>query len=291
MLFKRKYSLAIGNKNSPEFLLVEELEITFNISLNSNNKKSPDRATFNINNLSKDGINRLNKEFAIVNFSVGYGDTELDLVQLFTGEVVNISTTKQGTDRVTSITCIPAALKLNFSPVNKIVPAGRTVQDAIEEIRKIAGLSKGEYKGNRVNTTLPYGYPLSGTPRQMLDELVDTYLVEWRIQNNALYVNDEELGIKQGEITIPLITNETGLLEIPYYETEDDKKSDKDATKLKSLRFESLLNTDIKCGGYVKVVHDDIDGVFKVNEATYQGTFRGGNWTVNCKCTAAKEAV
>lgn len=288
-LFRRKYELAIGNRKSPDFLLVEELELSFNISFSSNNKKKIDSATFDIVNLSKEAINKLENEFAVVSFKVGYEDQGDELVQLFIGEVVNITTRKSGTEKTTVINCTPAALAVSFTGMNKIVPSGGTVVSAIEEIRKSAGLAKGEYKGVRVNTKLPYGYPLSGTPRQMLDELSDSYLLEYRIQNNALYVNDEELGIKSGTL-VPLVSSETGLLEVPYYETEDVGKSKEDKTKIKSLVFESLLNTEIKCGSYVKVVHDEIDDLLKVTEATFSGSWRQGDWKVVCKCAMSKEA-
>lgn len=289
-LFRRKYRLTLGNKNDPDFVQIEELEMNFTIRFSSDNKKKADDATFDVVNLGQETLNKINREFAVLSFEVGYADDDTDLVNLFTGEVISVSTRKTGTDRVTSITASPAALSLSFGNVNKVVPEGRSVSDAIEEIRKAGGYDKGEYKGTRVFQKIPFGYPLSGTPRQMLDEVCSTYMLEWRIQGNALFVNDEEVGIKGGGSLVPLITSESGLLEIPYYQTENSGKSKKNKTKLRSLMFDSLLNTEITCGNYVKIQHDDIDGLFKVNELTFTGGFRSGDWKCSGKCTAAKEA-
>lgn len=286
LLFKRKYSLAIGNAGSSEYLLYEDLEMSFRVTFNSNNKKKQDNATFEITNLGKEALNKLEKEYAKVIFNVGYEDS---VRQLFVGEVVDISTRKSGTERITSLECKPASSAIQFRGVNRVIPAGSKVVDVIEEIRKVAGLKKGAVKGSRVSTSIPFGYPLSGTPQQMLDEVCETYLLEWRIQNDALYVNDEEAGLSASSILVPLITSETGLIEVPYYTTQDSTKSSKDKTKRKALQFKSLLNTEIKAGSFVKIVHDDIDGLFKVDEASFSGSFRGGEWTVDCKCSVAKE--
>jgi hypothetical protein len=278
---QRIYKLVLGD--SKDAVIITDLQISFDVNKNSDNKKTSNGATVEIYNLSDATLKRLEKEYLEASLSVGHEDT--GLVLLLKGQVTQVSTKRNGTDKVTQLQLGEGYVELNQQFLKGVTPAGSTVADTIEEIRKqMPGVAKGAFTGLNINSQVLFGYPLTGTPRQMLSEISEAYRVEFSIDRGALSVRDET-GISEKNLTTAFVLNESsGLVDIPYHTTAKGAKLKGDKTKRKGVQVKALLNARIIPGSAIKIESKLINGWFKVSSARYFGSYNDNDWYVECFC-------
>src|SRR5690606_14749295 len=176
----RVYSLIVGKDD--DAVEINNLQIKFDVTKTSNNKDKKNIASVEIYNLSEHRRKKMEEDYVQVQLSVGYADTPL--ITLFTGQVTNITTSKlenfltsrQGTDLVTKLDIDELYKELNGTVVSTVIPAGRTLRDVIvRTVKDIPEITQQEIAGKANSIQVPNGYPLIGTPRQILDKLSHDY--------------------------------------------------------------------------------------------------------------------
>lgn len=287
--FDRKYLLQIGDAETGQGLRINDLQITFKARKSVNNKKKIDQCSISIYNLSEESLAFLEKDYPVAILSCGYGDAD-SVVRLFYGSVVEVETSKRGTDRITRLDITPSYTDLTFQILSDLVPENNTVEDGIELIRKKTKLAKGVYKGENLTRPIVYGYPLSGTPREMIDRICDNYDLEWRIEGEALFINDANTTETTIRAKAPVISPTTGLIDRPYFTTGSDKKSSDDKDKKDGVVFKALLNPNVVPGRIVKIEYEDQSNYYRVEEVQFSGDFRGSDWYMECLCSKRPEA-
>ena len=294
----RIYSLVVGTQD--DAVEINNLQIRFKITKTSNNKDKKNDAYVEIYNLSESRRKALESDYVQVSLSVGYADSGLK--PLFAGQVVNISTTKintfltkrQGTDLITKLNIDELYTAMNGVALSGIVPAGKKVKDAVlYAVKDIQEVSRFQIGGEGVERTLIDGYPISGTPRQILDDLSRAYDIEWQIDGGVLTVSDSEGAYSNNTNDVYSIGQFSGLVDRPEFVTSDNKKIKKKedgkprkSKKIKdSLRFKILLNPEITAGSIIKLEFEDLTGYYKVDEVIHEGDFRGNTWYSTITCT------
>lgn len=273
----RVYSLIIGDAASGDALEIHDLQVTFDISKSTNNKNRTNSAAIEIYNLSDDNLKVLDVDYPAAVFSAGYLDTG-GVKRLFSGQVNNVSTRKSGTDRVTQITLGTGYTDLNHQVLSEVVPPGRDVRTAIESLRKSIGADRGVYNGTNLNSPIIYGYPLTGTPKDMLDELSEKYNLDWQLEEGVLYVHDNDRGNSENFNEAYVISKYTGLVDLPYRVSGDRKRSKKDKAKKPGVQMKILLNSDIRAGDIIKIEDTLFNGWFKVTDLRHTGGWRSPGW-------------
>lgn len=299
----RVYSLIVGTQE--DAVEINNLQIKFSVTKTSNNKEKKNKAQVEIYNLSEERQRALESKYVTVQLKVGYADAlgqGDELVTLFTGQVVDLQvsekgsylTSRSGTDIVTKLVIDELFKELNGRAVSKTVPAGKTVRDVILSlVEEMPEITRNEIGGESVNREVPDGYPMVGTPRQILDDLSRTYNIEWEIDQSILKVSDVDGVYSDSVEGVPLIGEFSGMLERPEFKSEDSKRirtSGKEGeevvtedamnpqTNQDGIHMKILLNPTITSGSVVKVEWGDIDGYFKVSEVTHTGDYRGIDW-------------
>lgn len=287
----RGYSLTIGNYKTGEGILIEDLQVTFDISKSSSNKDKTNSAAIEIYNLSDEDLKLIDTDYPTAVFSAGYHDTFIK--ELFSGQVINVTTREQGTDRVTQIQMGSGYTELNHDVLSQLTAPGKTVKDTFEDIRKaIPNISRGVYNGTNLNNQLIYGYPLMGTPKDMLDELSEKFDVDWQLDGDVLYVHDNDRASTENFGQAYLLRYDTGLIDMAYRTTGDVRRSKKDKVKKQSINCKILLNGDIVAGSIVKLEQDSpLDGFLKVDSLRHTGDYRGQAWYTELKCSALEKVV
>lgn len=287
----RNSRLIVGDLQSGNGIELTEHQITFDILKSSDNSKNSNSASIEICNLSDETLKTFQIDYPVVSFEVGYG-SERNLSLLFAGEVVHVSTRKNGTDRVTQIILGNGYTELNHQTISKLVPPGKTVRDVFEELRKaIPNVSRGVYNGTNLNSQLINGYNISGSVKQSLDSLANSYKVEWRIDGEALYVNDKNRAESENFDAAYIISPNSGLIEIPYYVSGDKRRSTEDSAKKQSVQFSMLINPAIRPGMIIKLENTEINGWYKVDTVRFSGSYRGGNWLAEVSCSAIEKVI
>jgi hypothetical protein len=287
---EREYELIIGDWKNGDGLKIQNLQVTFDISKSSNNKDKTNSAAIEIYNLSDESLKVLDTDYPVAVFSAGYKD--IGIKQLFAGQVSLVTTRKSGTDRVTQLRLGSGYQELNHQLLNSLTSPGRTLKDVVEDVRtNLPGVSRGVYNGTNLNNQLLYGYPLMGTPKEMLNELSEKYRLDWQIDDDTLYVHDKTRANDENFDQAYIISKYTGLIENAYRTTSEVNKSKKDKAKKQAVQWRMLLNPDIVAGSIVKLEDTLIQGWYKVEDLRHFGGYRDNDWFTEVKAVAIEKVV
>lgn len=279
MIFQRdrNYVLRVGNPDKNQ-LEITGLHITFQVRKSSDNKKKGNQASVSIYNLAEEKRKALEVTHVPVRLEVGYLNTGLH--ELFSGESTDVVTTRQGEDLVTTITLDSTYTGLNHKLVSKLVAPGSTVEEVVKNlVANMPEVTQTKFSGASLKKKVRDGYPMSGTPRQILTEVCDAFSLEWQIDSGILYVTDiVESFMTNGQAFI--LNEMSGLLERPeVVEVEKQRaKGDKKKKGRKGLEIKLLLNPVLKAGGMIKLEFGDLSGFYKIIDLQHQGEVYGNTW-------------
>jgi len=281
----RVYELIVGDYKTGNGIRITESQITFDISKTADSKRNNgNSAVIEIYNLNRSQIALLQGDYLECTFSVGYADTGARVV--VSGNVVEVKTVKRGTEYITQVKMGEGYSDLNHQSVKGIVPPGSTVQQVIEDIRaQMPGVSRGAYTGTNLNNPIVFGWRLNGTPAQMLKKLCEANDIEYAVSGGVLNVSDINGAYTKNVIMAPLISAETGMIDVPFTTTEMGRRPKKGQKRKSGVQFKTLLNTECIPGAIVKLESQFINGVYRVNSSRFSGDFRSDDWYVECFCS------
>lgn len=279
----RIYSLIVGDAKTGDGWEITDLHITFDISKMSDNKQKNNSATIEIYNLSKEKQRFLERKYIGLVLSVGWLDTGLK--RLFAGQVTEASTRKSGADVITILNVGVDYVELNHQTISKIVPEGSTYEDVIKEIAKELGTSRNVITGVNCKNPVIDGYPLSGTPRQMLDEVCRANQMDWSIDDKVLYVSDTTESYTTDINSVVVISQSSGLLDRPYLTTGDVNRSVKDKNKKRGLQFRCLIIPELVAGSLIKLEYEELTGYYRIDSMRIKGGWRVDDWFMDIKLT------
>ena len=285
----RQYELIIGDYKSGDGLLITDLQVQFDISKTTDNKKKTNSASIEVTNLSLEHIKLLDTDYPAAVFSVGYKDTG-GVKRVFAGQVTHVSTRKSGTDRISQLQLGTGYTTLNHQTLSELVAPGQSVKEVAEAIRKnLPGVSRGVYNGTNLNNEILYGYPLMGTPKEMLDELAEKHALNWQVDDDTLYVNNNDRANTENFQQAYVISKYTGLIETPYRVSGDRRRSKKDKAKKPGIQMKILLNPDIRAGDIIYLEDTLITGWLKVDSLRHSGGWRSSNWYTEIKASSLEK--
>lgn len=274
----RNYLLRVGVPGK-ESLAISGLQCTFKVQKSSDNKKKGNHASVSVYNLSENSRKLIEHDDAVISLDVGYADTGLH--ELFSGEVTDVQTTRNGEDIVTTFTLDSVFSGLNHKILSKLISPGTTLQELFKQVAKdMPEITQTKFSGPSLQKKVLDGYPVNGTPRQVLTEVCDAYGLEWQIDSGILYVTDVTYSFMTDKQAFVL--NEfSGLIDRPEEEEIEKQRSKKDKKKKgrKGLRIQCLLNPLIKSGGVIKLEFGDLSGYYKVIDVSHNGEIYGNAWS------------
>lgn len=281
------YKLILGDyKNDPNNgVLIDNLQITFEVSKSISNKDKTNSCTIEIYNLDEPALALLDKEFVAADFYAGFEN--LEIKRLFAGEVVQVSTRQQGTELVTQIRMGAGYSQVTQGILSQIVSPGRTVKEVYEELRKnISGINRGVYNGANLNNPVIDGYPIYGNAKSELNKLSQATQTQWQLDGDVLYVSDAGTGWMSDKGRAIVISPDSGLVDLAYKVPAEGYRKKQDPAKVAGIQFKALLNPNLIPGCIVKIEQGDkaIDGFYTLTSSRFTGDFRGNPWYVECRC-------
>lgn len=287
----RQYALKVGQGKGTGFL-IDNLHIDFKVSKGSDNKKKTNKATISIYNLSEAHQKYFEVPFVEVVLSVGY--VGLGMFKLFAGQVTIAGTRKDGADTVTELQIDSFYTGLNNTRISKTAPAGSSVKDIIESVVKgMNGAVKAVFSGENIKKAFVDGYPMTGSPRQILTQLSEAFELEWQIDDQILYIQDVGTSYMSDKSKAYVISEVSGLIERPYFDNIEKQrgKGDKFKAARKGVKLKILLNPAIVAGSIVKIDYGEFTGFYKVERLTHTGGVYTDDWTTELICGTILKTV
>lgn len=306
--FNRSYKIVFKNleKSQDNVFEIDNLRVQFDIELYVDQKEKTNVGTISIYNLQESSFKQMDCKNGYIWVYAGYNDKVALIAE---GDVINVATTKSGTDVVTEFKLAEGFRDLTIRKLTPTtLPEGVLFKDVVLHISNDLGLATTSFVGDWQNIPFVYGYPLYGNARSVLDNICRANDLEWKIVNNALVVTDRHGLINRKGETAIVLSKQTGLIDIPFRDTDqisqeitqvlDEEDSrvipktitlKKDGTPRKtktrtirrySVRMKALLNPLVKPNGLIKLETDAklLDGFYRVRSVIFKGDSRGGEW-------------
>lgn len=244
--------------------------IAFNIELTSEGNANV--GTVSIYNLNETSRSFIETDKIRLTLMAGYGPKP---PVIFTGEVDGDRTRseKSGPDIITTIESGDGRFSLKNVVLNKTFAPGISLERVLEDVRAQMGIP-GEFK-DISQETFNQGLSISGSPKEILDNLTKKQDLEWSIQNGVLEIKRRNGSILEERIDI---SPETGLVSIP-------KKTNE------GVEFATLLNPALRPGRPVKIQSKFLKGedFFIVRTVQHQGDNFEGPWTSFVEAATPKQ--
>jgi hypothetical protein len=250
------------------------LRVAFNVKKTT--KHQPNTCELKIHNLSSATRAKLQGVGVPVTISAGY---ESNASIVFQGDSRTIDHVREGTDWVTRIRCGDGERAYQWSRISESFGPGASIADVIKSVAGSLGLNlgnlpaelaKGGFRGSL--TQFAHGFTAHGKTVRELDRLLRTVGLSWSIQDGALQVLR---GAEPAPGTAVLLTPETGLIGSPEHNAPDQKKHPP------LLKFRSLLQPQIRCGGVVDIRSASVNGQFRVEALDTVGDTASTDWYSN----------
>lgn len=257
--------------------VIKDLRITFEITKSI--LSFPNLCKLIIYNANDDTLSALQNKFTKIVLNAGYrGDVRL----LFKGEVRNVYQTKIGTDRIVTIFAGDGERDWQNAAFNKTFTSSISIKDAISEVLKtFKEVTIGVVNGLPEIADKLRGQTLSGSSKDILNGFADEYGFNWNIQNGEVIITPIEEALQTDEAVV--ITAATGMIGSPIItEIGADVVSLLNPRLLPNRAFKiESVNADIQLGNlfFRNVKRTNAAGLYKVQEVTFKGDSREGQWT------------
>lgn len=280
---ERIYKLVVGDSRTGDGFEVTQLHMTFDVSKTSDNKKHNNSAVIEVYNLNDDHLAMLQKDYVACSLSIGYKDEGMKV--LLSGNVVECRTVDKGPLTVSQIIIGEGYASLTKQQVKAMVPPNKNQEAVLDSLlAQIPGIDKGSYLALPLNNPVLFGYPMNGTPKDILNEFCEANNVEWCVTNNNLYVTEPGGLISTDRNKAMLISPETGLIESPFHTSADHTKMKKDKTRKKGVQFKALADAALIPGAMIRLESERITGWYRVNSIRFNGGYESNEWYMDVFC-------
>ena len=235
--------------------------------------KEPNEAVIEIYNLTKDNRAALQESGSPLVLQAGYTE---NLSQIFGGAIDHTTNILNGRDWISSIQASDGGKEFRSARINTSIAGPAQIGDVLQAAADALGIdpgniadkvSAGSVRGSL--TEFVNGVVLSGKAEQQIEKIVKSMGYGWSIQDGKFQLlgPDETLGDQAF-----LLTTSTGLVGIP--EAGEDGL----------VKARGLLQPEILPGKKIELQSetlDSINGLYRVEKATFSGDTWGSDWYVD----------
>lgn len=271
ILFNRRVELTVG-KEGEEGRTFSELRIQF--SIDKNRESNANSGSISIYNLSPVSRGLINEEGAKYIIRAGYapiGDEAL-VKLLSSGDILDVETTRSGPDIITKFQIGEATKALREKTLDKSYKEGTAIKTVVDDMSKNLGVAKATVKGLQ-DLVFNSGYSATGKIKDRLDELTEKQNLEWNVQNDELQILPKNGSTDEDAV---FLSKDTGLLKAYPVKAEVNGKPQLQDV----IRFEALLNPDIKVGRVVQIISQiaELNRFVTVRKIQYSGDNKDGQF-------------
>ncbi len=267
-LFKRAVTLVVENLDAETTLLIEKLNVEFDITRTV--EKEPSTLSAVVYNLSEDTRSKLESgDRQILTLKAGYGE---DLHNLFKGDLRIVRHARDGADIATTLSAGDGRRgALNW--VRKWFPKNTSIRTIFSFLMNAAEIGTGNLEEgldieetNGLPDSIRAGMVVQGYALDELDQLANSRGIDFSVQDGEaqfLRIGD----VKEG-IPITVVEPSTGLIGSPTIDNEG------------VMACTMLLRPNVFPGARLDVKSEFVSGRFKVIRADYNGSVYGQEFSI-----------
>lgn len=268
-LWKRGVKLTVENVDADTTLVIEKLQVEFNITRTL--EREPSTMTATVYNLSEDTRSKLESPDRLVfTLSAGYGD---ELHSLFKGDLRTVRHTRNGADIATTIEAGDAHFASRVW-VRKHFPKNTSIRSIFTYLIGRIGIGEGNLdegvaieETNGLPDEIRSGLSIRAYGLGALATLAQSRGIDFSVQDGEAQFLP--IGDFKGGIPITKIEPGTGLLGSPTIDNEGIMSCD------------MLLRPHVFPGSRLDVKSEFVTGNFKVVRADYTGSIYGPDFTIS----------
>ena len=249
---------------------IEVTDLRVQFSVEKNLRQEPNKCDITITNLAKITRAELQKKPLYVRIDAGYDG---ELKRLFAGDLRFATSIQQGVDMHTKIQVADGDRAFKFARVNRSFKAGVTAKDGVKEIAKQMGLKFPEngYEAKLLLKQYANGVSLSGRAETQMTNLLKPQGLGWSVQDGRLQILGPQ-GTRPDQALE--ISSNQGLIGSPQF--GDPPAKGKKSSPI--LKLKCLLYPEIVPGGKIKVISEEVNGVFRVEKVVHAGDTYGAEF-------------
>lgn len=295
------------SKSKANAYILTEHQINFNIT--KDNTKEANMGTITITNASSDLVNYLStnvKNHVAVVLQAGYVG---EVKTIFSGTIERLSDKKQGTDRLTELSCRDGAVNITEAITSRAYPKNTPIKNIVKDLAGDLGTPIGAVV---IDTTTPKTIgPVHfiGSTHNNMHSLAQSINHNYSIQDGALYFTPQTSKLPKSSVYIsaasgligspePLtmsegvatpkkkknkteLTTETSLGVTGESTTKKKKKSE---IPTEGIKFKCQLDGAILPESTIWINSIDYNVGMKVYKVTHTGNFEGSEWCSEVEC-------
>lgn len=261
LIYNREAILEVGleGQRGKDF---SNLRISFQIEKTSESNANTSEIT--IYNLNADSRAFLEQENLVAVLKAGYtpqGESSL-AETIFRGDIRRVENKLSGSDWQTNLEVGDGEKALVEKSFNKSFAKGVSLRSAIEEVAQALGKPISTIK-DISEKVYQNGLTLSGSVKDLLDELTAEAGVEWSVQDGEVIVlgqssNDGQRGF--------LLSRDTGMIGTPV-------------RKEKGIEIQTALNPKLRPGKAIRIQSKLFSGDFRIRTVRHIGDSFEGEWS------------
>ena len=267
-LDNRRMTLVVQTQtSSKKWTSGQAWDLDFSFQVEKGAGSDPNSAKIQVWNLNPESRRAISDGGVSVQLSAGYVGTE---GLIFSGDVDEATTTRDGADLVTQISCSDGGQAIRSTVVNISTAQDSPVSSVIDELLDTLGLSKGSLAS--VTGALKQGITSITPAKKLLDEICASSGLQWSVQDGTIQTHKIGEGTSG---TVVVLSVESGMVGIPVRMVERDQQGNVTRT---GVQVRSLLQPGLNPGRRIRVKSDWVSGDFVVERITHTGSTFGGEW-------------
>jgi hypothetical protein len=284
MSFGRRYKLLIG-ESGKSGLNIKDLNVVFKVFKSDKvDDSNSGTATIKIFNLSKDSIDRIERDQAVI-LSVGYETDVNPLKTIFFGQIMEVSNIKTGMETETTLICADGYIPKREGFTSRAFEPDKTVGDIITRIVEedmqlsVAPFNNGTLGDDKgIKKLFSKGSSYIGNSSELITTLCKNNFLTWIIKSGIVYVYPIDGSSK---VRLFNISANTGMVGSPERLVTSASKLKKAKDLKQGYKVKALINGAIDIGGLVSVESEFIEkgSTFRVSKMVISGEVEGADWT------------
>lgn len=231
-------------------------------------------------NLSDKQISYFNQSPVYLSIKAGYSDTSLAMI--YSGQVYDFSTDRDGSDLITVVMLKDSYEALKNIRVSKKYPPNTPIKYILLDLARIyssVGITLGTLDLDTVNYRTPTSFVAEGYLKDILDELCDGFLLTWFVSHNQIHIMPGIRGNKGAyKSALGVIIKPENIKGTIEKKNDSNTQLSTDDSPTGGVKFTTFLNGNISADKYLDIKVDGFEGIYKISSVTHKLNYRGSEW-------------